>query len=446
MSNWQDLLVSASEIVAYRDCPRKWGFGYVEGIRSDAGPAAALGTEVDDEQIQPYLREGRTFDYSRPSGDIAASMLPFLPQPGTVEIQKMILMPSPTWLPLVGGGKQHVGFGYIGFSDIWAKDSALFPGLPGGAPGVGDTKTTSDISKWAKTEKSLSVDVQAMLYATYALFTTGAEYVDLAWIYGQTKGARKGKLIKLRVTAKHVAEQFAAINDTAIEMLGTRRQLLGDPCSKVTDLEPNVDACQSYGGCPYQALCNLGPLQIMEANAAKANRQLKEGEKTVANIDLLANLKARAAAAKAGATPAPAPVAPPVQAPAPAPVAAINPPEAALPPAPAVGIRRTTSTPPAAVVPPPPAAVVPPPPAAVAPVACKAACTDATTFTVVWGEEKIQPLSYNDFTIGPFEATGEVQQGETLLQAMERVYADLTAFAEGARIAKAESFASVLGK
>jgi len=460
--SWEDLLISASEISAFEQCKRLWAFGYIEGIRGPTKPSAALGTEVDDEQIQPYLREGRPFDFTKPSGsgEIAASMVHLLPQPGTVEIQRKILMPSPTWI----GGK-HVGFGYLGFADIFAADSSLIPGAPGGAPGIGDTKTSVDIVKWGKTAKSLLVDTQAMLYATDAMFKTGSRVVDLAWIYGQTKKPRKAHTIHVRVGAAHVAEQFERINGIALEMLPLRRELLSRPDSSPLELEPSPDACENFGGCFHRDTCNLSPIQIMEAAASKAQRRLpvlKEEKFDMSNDAtnaMVARLKAQAAARAGGAPPA-APATPPATGtvqmqpppappslgslfappappqPPPAPPAAtgpINPPESALPPAPPVGSVPVAPPATRAAVAMPSSAggtvqVAPPP----------------QTVRVVWGEEKFFPIKFDSFTVGPFEATGVVQPGESVASAMARVYAELAAFAEEQRLQKLASFAGIL--
>lgn len=393
------IFLSASQITLFRECQRKWGWRYLANIKTPQHPAAALGTEVDDTQLQPYLRDGRPFDFTRPSGEIAASLLPFLPAPQSpgLVVQRHFQMPSPTWRD----GK-HIGFGFQGFEDLWLPDSGVVPGLPGGAPFVGDFKTTSDL-KWAKSEAQLKTDVQAMLYAMDAMYATRANAVDLAWMYAQTKNARKSKRTYLRVVADHVAEQFGKINETALEMLGVR---IANP--HPTELPPNPEQCEAYGGCPHRDKCfpHLSPAKIIDAFEAKESRAFTFGEpmsnttNPLANptMNLLAQLKAQvpgAAAAMPALIPPPTPVAappsllppvaptapqisllPPVAAPALAPavvqattppvatpaelaayiaqnpraaflleqpapqIVGINPPESLLPPAPATGVTQ----------------------------------------------------------------------------------------------------------
>ena len=405
-------LISASQINTFRSCERAWGFGYIEGIRTPQHPAAALGTEVDDEQLQPFLRDGKTFDYARPSGSgyIAAALLGYLPPtlaeaPGSgLQVQKHFLMPGidpVTHAP--------AGWGFQGYMDLWLPSSHEVPGAPNrlygasggfsigpdqrrqGVPFVGDFKTTGDL-KWAKGEDSLSVDPQAMIYAMAAMYETGSRVVDLAWMYAQTKGAKKSKRTFIRVTADHVVEQFSQINQTAQRLY----QLRKDAPNPLT-LEPSPAHCGAYGGCPFRDRCNLSPLQLLSAaetnTTTNALAFLAQGEPSMntPTTNLLAALAARkagTAAAPALLTPATKLVealaqpgtfrvdAPVVVAPAPtfeppaalpewataavdpikvgkvrptlgAPVA-INPPESALPPAPATGVPLPVPVPQAA--------------------------------------------------------------------------------------------------
>lgn len=293
-------LVSASQISLYRECARKWAWRYISKIQTPQHPAAALGTEVDDTQLQPYLRDGRPFDFTRESGYIANAGLEFLPKPQSLglEVQRHFILPSPA------SGER---FAYQGYMDLWLPDSSLVPGMPGGAPFVGDFKTTSDL-KWAKSEEVLSRDVQAMLYATDALFETGADAVDLAWIYFQTRGPRRTKRTHLRVTSNHAIEQFKAIERTALEMFEARATVT-DPLS----LPPTPSQCEAYGGCPFRSRCNLSPADHFAALSARDTGFQSQSQKGIdmsnSTSSLMANLKAKKAAAQA-TSPTDGPLAP----------------------------------------------------------------------------------------------------------------------------------------
>jgi hypothetical protein len=495
------LTVSASEIDDFdKKCPRYWAFKHVEGIRLPAGDSAAFGTEVDDEQVQPYLRDGRPFDFTKQtmrgflqSGYVAQTMLQWLPAPGSagpngpVRTQYQFLIPSPTWITRDDGIKRHVGFAYYGKLDMYAPDSAVAPGLPGGVPLVADTKTSSDIDKWGLNKETLATDTQGVLYPFAIMYETGARAVDLAWIYGQSKKTRKGKRVHLRVVADDVAREFMRLDAIACELHATRLGLLApgpdgralaapgasalddeEMLRRIKALTPNTDSCEMYGKpCDYASRCNLSPGEKIDALAAR-DRKRREQQARKGSVPAqagkvdssmnptvlkLKELQARRAAAVGGApaqqtaaeastataqtTPAvAASVAAPAAPPLPSTASAekplgVNPPESALPPAPPVG-----------------AAAPAPEPAKRRPKGStnKAEGSDDPPHTVrvVWGEEKVFPVKYDSFTVGPFEATAFVRPGETATQAMERVYAELSAFAEKARLEKTGSFAAVL--
>jgi len=471
-------LLSASQISAFDECERKGAWKYIAKIQTPQHPSAALGTEVDDTQLQPLLRDGRALDYTRESGYIAATALEFLPHGSGHNVQQHFVMPSPTWRE-----GQHVGFGYQGFLDLWLPDGSSLPDsafdpkqIPNGrgsVPAVVDFKTTGDL-RWQKSATQLSTDVQAQLYATWAMYQTKSRVVDLVWIYMQTRKARKARRTHLRVIADQVADQFTKINERALR-IHALKQTVTDPL----ELPANPDACEAYGGCPFRDRCNLGPGEIADALAAKAKRGRENmSEAPVTTTGLLARTKAKRDGIVT--TPMPTQLAPPAS---PAPLS-INPPESKLAPAPPVGSIEPAPAAPAAEAPPvrrgpgrprknPPKDPVgadaaahstphaePPTPPAQDTVVIRTAVDEAGNVSVnaadvraaagqgvrvVWGKERFQPVSYNDFEIGPFEATGFARSGESIAQAQARIYAELETFAEAAREKKAASYAKFLG-
>jgi hypothetical protein len=320
------LLVSASQINVFTECQRKWAWKYIAKLPDPQSPAAALGTEVDETQLQPYLRDGREFDYSRDSGYIAASALAYLPKPKSdgLEVQKHFVIPSPT--------VAESNFGYQGFLDLWLPRGGM-PDVDGG-PVVVDFKTTSDL-KWAKTEGQLLTDTQAQLYALWALWETRAAAVDLVWIYMQTRGPKRTKRVHVRVEAQHVADQFGRIDEVANRLVQIRRTVT-DPL----ELPPSPSMCEAYGGCPFRHKCNLSPAEMIDAQAAKEEKDMPT------TAELLAGLKAKKAGAQASNAPGSATAV--TTAPAPLPpspsVVGINPPESKLAPADPLGTLPTPPT------------------------------------------------------------------------------------------------------
>lgn len=361
-------LVSATQIELWRDCKRKWGFKYLELIVTPTHPAALLGTEVQDEQLDPYLANGREFDFSRPSGEIAQKLAPLLPARGSATMwqegaplmgltlrRKFLSMPSP-------GGK----FAYRGEFDLWAPDSSVVPGLERSSldevsPLIGDIKTTGNLD-YAKTSEKLATDVQAQLYAMAIMFEDNVNELDLVWFYTRTRGARRAERHYLHVYSAHVAEQFQAIDAIATRLVEAK---VARP--NVNDLPPNARMCEAYGGCPYRNKCQLSPAvfaaavnqsALEETMSAQTNDFLANLRKTVPSStpaalaghvgpahDPIAELKAKIAELEAAKQPVTEPPADALPAWATAPVdpmskPAINPPECVLPPAPPVEAKK----------------------------------------------------------------------------------------------------------
>ena len=324
-------------------CQRKWGFKYLDRVATPAHPSATLGTEVQDLQIDPYLTSGRPFDFSRPSGEIAQALVPIIPKPGApgMRLRRKFVMPSPRGT-----------FGYQGELDIWAPDSKIVPGL-GGAQLVGDIKTTGNLA-FAKTDATLRKDTQAQLYSMAIMYEENVDTVDLAWLYVRTRKPHRAQIAHARMLAPEVVDSFGRIDAVGADLVKTKLQR-----PKASDLPPNVRSCETFGGCPYRHICNISPSVFATSN---------ERTDMTSTVDFLANL--RKVTAPPAIVHAPAPAA--VHAPAPTPTAslspfqhliakeaeaqgqpmgsfiptgkalpatpaAVNPPESALPPAPATG-------------------------------------------------------------------------------------------------------------
>lgn len=331
-------LISASQIDKFDEakdggCQRRWAWRYVARIPDDApGAAAELGTECDDTQLQPYLRDDRAIDYSRRSGYIVQPGLAYLPKPKSpgIEVQRHFVMLSASGL-----------FGFQGYVDLWVPDASVMPDLAydpkqgprvledGTRPPVVDDFKTTGNWKYLKTPKILETDTQAQLYAKWAMVHTGAPVVDLIWTTFATKGAYRAKRSHLRVTADHVDAQMKRIEELATQIHFHRTRK-----TNPLGLLPNVRSCEAFNKpCPYSANCNLSPSQIIDAKAAQHARQQKEipimSNVPSTTAGTLARLKAQKAAALAGGG---APVAPPLPEVTKAGIPVANLPSHALPP------------------------------------------------------------------------------------------------------------------
>lgn len=347
---------SATQVDTYLLCPRKWAWQKIDGLAAPPSPALALGSAVHAE-LEGWLRDGKPLNLLSEAGQIAMAGLHHLPAPGTPGL----LIEEPYELTL--GGYTFRG----------AKDWQILDRRP---PVVGDHKTTKDF-RWAKTPEVLKRDVQACLYAADAMVRANSIECDLQWTYFKTSGSRDSKPVHLRVTADDIAPTVERIVGAAAEMT-----LLHQSGVRAAEVPITADACEAYGGCPFQSNCNLSPEERFRA--------MMNQQKT---SDFLASLQARTGAtginpppAAPAATP-PGPPPTPVQNPVtgawelPASAAAPPPPPAPAPVAPPPGAlisedgrmwwggsawmpmpSATPAPPPAAAAPPapPPAAATPP--------------------------------------------------------------------------------------
>lgn len=305
-------LGSASQTSLHEECLRKYALRYVCNIDSPTTASQALGKDVDDNKLQPYLSKGTPIEIDTPAGQIAAAGLHLLPPPmySGLEVQKGFEMPVP-----------KKNFGWRGFIDLWLPNRGLpdFEDAPG-IPIVVDFKTTKNWN-WIKSADDLLVDPQAQIYAMYAMWATKAREVDLVWTYFRTTPPYKARRSSIRVNADHVVGQMEKLNEIGERMFALRVRAEGLTTAEAKfefamSLPPSPEACSNFGGCPHRHLCNLSPADFIgpdSTNAAPHRRLPIVSE----SIDLFANL-----AEDAGID---------------LKEVGVNPPEKTLPPAPAVG-------------------------------------------------------------------------------------------------------------
>jgi len=286
--------ISPSQIESWRLCRRKWAWNKIDKIQGLGNVAAEKGTIIH-EVLEAWLKDGRAIDPDEvrtlsdgtmfKPGPIAAAGLKHLPMPKTCGTERFIHVKTQK-------AKYH---GYIDWD------------LKGDVPVVGDHKSTSDF-KWAKTEDDLRKDPQATIYAAAIMAETGAVQVELRWVYYQTKGAAKSKKVSLVVLKEDVERNFDELDVTALEINEARRT-----AKTALDLEPNVRACDNFGGCQYRENCNLSStdrikgLMAQESLAEKMEKRkhgIETNEKET-DMETLAEKMKRRAAESAGKTPAP---------------------------------------------------------------------------------------------------------------------------------------------
>lgn len=229
---WRPRL-SASQIDTYRLCPRKWGWGYLDKIRTPPNKYAALGTAVH-KVLERWLQEGVPPRRDSETGQIALPGLKYLPPPGQAVVEGRFYWDLP-----------DEPFDLVGVMD-W-RDTI------DGRPRVGDHKTTGDF-KWVKAPGDLIEDVQATIYAKRTLVQTGAPVIKGRWVYYRTVRPYTARCVDYSATVEQVDQRFASILDTGREMVAWHRRK-----SKAIELPLQAKACDAYGGCPHRDRCNLSP-------------------------------------------------------------------------------------------------------------------------------------------------------------------------------------------
>jgi hypothetical protein len=317
---------SASQVSTFRDCKRKWAFGYIDRIKAPANKYAAAGDRIHA-KIEEYLLTGKVGDHLL--DDDMKIILPgvkYLPRPGTARVEQGFVLLLP------GLGR------IVGYIDAeFVEDD--------GIPTNIDHKTTSDL-RWAMKPEQLLEDPQSVIYAVHTLEKHNVDQVRNRWVYYQRNAKRPAaKKVEVIMELAHVANQWQGVLATLEEM-----KRLHDSGQKAKSIEYNAAACDKYGGCPYIEICGLSSVERMRS--------------FVMNVSMKERVKA--------ATAAPPPAAPPgnplarLQAAAvtpttPAPVAQVVP---TAPPAAAGGnpLARLKAQMPAAAAPVPPAAAATPQP------------------------------------------------------------------------------------
>lgn len=191
---------------------------------------------------------------------------------------------------------------------------------------------------YAKTPEQLRKDPQAIFYALHLMLKHNLESLWIRWIYylTETKEHPIAKPVDIELTRAEVLEGAFKWLCIANEMRGHIRAHLAGQFHP-DDLEPNLDACDSYGGCSYHyskggpcmpgGEMSLGDLITAGPRPEKETKVMSQPQQTTLQA-LYANTAAGAAAVSA----AQAPVAPQ------APLMPLVPPEAhaaaAAPPSP----------------------------------------------------------------------------------------------------------------
>ena len=288
---------SASQVEAYRLCPRKWYNRSVLKISDPSTPAQLRGTAVHAVTEQ-YLQTGTIAAAVDVQGDmkeaveIVTACHHVLPQPGSeLRVEQEFSLST-----YVGGPLWR---GFIDLVDPRVSPLRLI-----------DHKSISDF-RYCKTPEELLASTQMMSYARWAFETYPREQViEVEHLYQRTKKPYKPH----RVSAVATRERSEEVWQRDLVFVKEMEAWRTERPETAQALPPNTQACSMYGGCSYKSRCGFAP-QI-SFNGGK----LKMGLESTTNGTGL-SLSERLAAKRAAQAGLPLPASP-VAAPPPSPVAA----------------------------------------------------------------------------------------------------------------------------
>lgn len=276
------ILMSASQLATYRDCPRKWAFDKLDKVEREENDAANEGSAIHDEVEAWYLHGTPP---TRPTAKALLSHLPPRDSPG-------LLAEEPVQFVWPGAhGEPVLLRGYVDLLQIGEDGSVT----------IYDHKSTSQ-RKYIKTVDDLRYDPQVLAYGIGARLHAAAngrpipETVRMQWTYvvrenPKTKPPHTEPVV-LEQTTVDLEEGLRRWQDTVADMVRATVESRSTPIgSRALKVLSNTEACFKYGKCPFRELC---PDYVGAAPPPK--------EVAPMSAELLAKL-----AAMSNATPPPAP-------------------------------------------------------------------------------------------------------------------------------------------
>jgi len=272
--------ISPTQVKAWGECPRKWGFRYLDGIQSPQSAAAALGSEVHG-LLESWLADGTEPPDTR-AGKIAKAGLGHLPDPGECDhVETQLLF---DW-----GGMLFRGFVDV----VWTGAD--------GVPVVSDHKTSSDPKKWGLSTEALPHDIQAIIYATWLLDLVDAPMVDLRWTYFRTRGKAISYPVDARITREDARQNFKDKVEPNARAIIAAIEVHKETGALAGTLPAEPSACGNYGGCDFAQFCERTQEEVLSSIFGKTE---KEKGKEMGLKELLAKKNGRKLAPPRAGTPA----------------------------------------------------------------------------------------------------------------------------------------------
>lgn len=240
------IMVSASQLATYRDCPRKWAFDKLDKVPREENDAANEGSAIHDEVEAWYLHG------TPPTRPTAKALLSHLPARET----QGLLAEEPVQFVWPGAHGEPVLL--RGFVDLMHMGSD-------GVVTIYDHKSTSQ-KKYIKTVDDLRYDPQVLAYGIGARLHASAngrpipETVRMQWTYvvrenPKTKPPHSEPVV-LEQTTADLEEGLRRWQGTVTDMVRATVESRTTPVgSRALKVLSNPEACFKYGKCPFRDLC-----------------------------------------------------------------------------------------------------------------------------------------------------------------------------------------------
>jgi hypothetical protein len=215
----------------WTECPRKWGYQYIDGITVPPSVGAQLGSDVHA-VLEDWFKHGKEPDTTTRAGKIAQASLEHYPSEQTRADQV----------------ERHIHFDwdgvtYRGYIDLtWCDDGTWW---------VGDHKTSRDPDKWGLNTDELAQDVQALVYAVWGLEWFKVDRVGCQWTYMRTQGKPMSYPVRADMVRTDTLDAFARI----VAPVGQEIVSAIATVDQAKDLAAKPTACGQYGGCPHAEYC-----------------------------------------------------------------------------------------------------------------------------------------------------------------------------------------------
>jgi hypothetical protein len=245
--------LSVSQLRTFSRCERRWFQSKVLRLPEPETKAQAIGTEVHA-QVEHYLGTGEDV-----LGDVARELLRHLPAPNmrldslayegdAYDVFPRLMLEA----SLADWGLTADGIPLVGFIDI-VNPRRMNEGILR----LTDIKTTSAIGRYSADPEELvttksDVGIQMVGYAEGARVSglfEGLREVEVEHLYTQTRGLRCALPVLGSMDLAHVESEWSRMHGVAKRMRGVAK------AKALDEVEPNFDACDDYGGCPYRANC-----------------------------------------------------------------------------------------------------------------------------------------------------------------------------------------------